>query len=96
MYYYQICTFINLYNLNTYSCNGTLPDIADVSVEQAEERYNDLVKFDRNNGHPVFHGEFIAADCTKVDKHCKILKCILILYILNIHSMLLVFAFRDL
>lgn len=42
-------------------------DIASVSVEQCENRYNDMKKkspYER--GVPIFTAEFIAADCTKV------------------------------
>lgn len=43
-------------------------DIADVSVEQCQSRYNDLLNRNSNNTGfaPVFTAEFITADCTKV------------------------------
>jgi SAM-dependent methyltransferase len=43
-------------------------DIAEVSVEQCQARYNDLQNRSRNDRGfaPVFTAEFISADCTKV------------------------------
>lgn len=43
-------------------------DIADVSIEQCQNRYDDLSKKDqrRRGFEPVFSAEFIVADCTKV------------------------------
>ncbi|XP_046736142.1 mRNA cap guanine-N7 methyltransferase [Diprion similis] len=43
-------------------------DIAEVSVEQCQSRYNDLLNRSSNNRGfaPVFTAEFISADCTKV------------------------------
>ncbi|KAJ9596553.1 hypothetical protein L9F63_012425, partial [Diploptera punctata] len=43
-------------------------DIAEVSVEQCQNRYNDLQNRSRNERGfaPVFTAEFISADCTKV------------------------------
>jgi mRNA (guanine-N7-)-methyltransferase len=43
-------------------------DIAEVSVEQCQARYNDLQNRSKNERGfaPVFTAEFIAADCTKV------------------------------
>ncbi|XP_066594532.1 mRNA cap guanine-N7 methyltransferase-like isoform X2 [Prorops nasuta] len=48
-------------------------DIADISVEQCEQRYKDIAKRNSNNRGflPVFKAEFIAADCTKVRLRTK-------------------------
>ena len=44
-------------------------DIADVSVQQCRNRYNDLVKKNQRmrNYESTFSAEFIVADCTKVN-----------------------------
>ena len=46
-------------------------DIAEVSVEQCQTRYNDLQNRSRNERGfaPVFSAEFISADCTKVNRY---------------------------
>ncbi|XP_071487902.1 mRNA cap guanine-N(7) methyltransferase-like [Diadema antillarum] len=41
-------------------------DIAEVSVQQCQKRYNDLVQRNRRQNNPVFAAEFIAADCADV------------------------------
>jgi mRNA (guanine-N7-)-methyltransferase len=58
-------------------------DIAEVSVEQCQARYNDLQNRSRNERGfaPVFTAEFISADCTKVSA-CFIIK-LLFMYVLN-------------
>lgn len=52
-------------------------DIAQVSLEQCQQRYNDMVnkKGSKDKGFaPIFSAEFITADCTKVeDTYCHFL-----------------------
>ena len=46
-------------------------DIAQVSLEQCQQRYDDMVnrKNSKDRGFaPIFTAEFITADCTKVEK----------------------------
>jgi len=59
-------------------------DIAEVSVEQCQARYNDLQNRSRNERGfaPVFTAEFISADCTKVSIFFIIRSCIF--YILRL------------
>lgn len=54
-------------------------DIAEVSVEQCQARYNDLQNRSKNERGfaPVFTAEFISADCTKVSS-CHNSKSLLI------------------
>lgn len=50
-------------NINHLIC----VDLAAVSVEQCEERYNFMKKCNaRSHHHPIFSAEFIVSDCTKV------------------------------
>lgn len=57
-------------------------DIAQVSLEQCQQRYNDMVnrKGSKDRGFaPIFTAEFITADCTKVEDiyfHLKSYYCI--------------------
>lgn len=46
-------------------------DLAKVSVEQCQHRYNEILNSKSNNRGfaPIFTAEFIAADCTKVIAH---------------------------
>jgi hypothetical protein len=59
-------------------------DIAEVSVEQCQARYNDLQNRNKKEPGfaPVFTAEFISADCTKVSS-CLISK-FLLMYVLNL------------
>jgi len=53
-------------------------DIAQVSLEQCQQRYNDMVnkKGSKDRGFaPIFSAEFITADCTKVEDTYFIFKC---------------------
>lgn len=50
-------------NINHLIC----VDLAAVSVEQCEERYNFMKERNaRSHHHPIFSAEFIVSDCTKV------------------------------
>uniref|UniRef100_A0AAQ4QX17 mRNA (guanine-N(7))-methyltransferase n=1 Tax=Gasterosteus aculeatus aculeatus TaxID=481459 RepID=A0AAQ4QX17_GASAC len=42
-------------------------DIAGVSVEQCQSRYEDMKK--KSHSEKIFSAQFINADCSKVDKH---------------------------
>lgn len=42
-----------------------LPDIADVSVKQCQQRYEDMKNRCRDNEY-IFSAEFVTADCSKV------------------------------
>lgn len=59
-------------------------DIAEVSVEQCQARYNDLHNRNKNDPGfgPIFTAEFLSADCTKVSS-CFISKSLL-MYVLNL------------
>lgn len=48
-------------------------DLAEVSVEQCQHRYNEMLNRSSNERGfaPIFTAEFIAADCTKVFIHLK-------------------------
>lgn len=58
-------------------------DIAEVSVDQCQARYNELQNRSKNERGfaPVFTAEFISADCTKVSS-CFIKS--LLMYVLNL------------
>lgn len=53
-------------------------DIAQVSVEQCEERYKELKKTHESRRYrdPLFQPEFITADCSKVTKLPLFSNCI--------------------
>lgn len=55
------------YSVMTYT-PFTLPDIADISMKQCQQRYEDM-KCRRDNEY-IFSAEFITADCSKVQISC--------------------------
>lgn len=60
-----------------------LPDIADVSVRQCQQRYEDMKNRCRDNEY-IFSAEFITADCSKV---CVFLEVCLFIFLVLISDL---------
>jgi hypothetical protein len=71
-------------------------DIAEVSVEQCQARYNDLQNRSKNERGfaPVFTAEFISADCTKVSASKPLFMYCKIRFISNLLTLLIAFIFQ--